>query len=92
MTECVGVLVVTEWIVTADPAQGESGGGRSLTSKIKARVTNQHLGSKVKSIKNRLPGLKKRDGGDEHGYEENSSEYDDSPHNSPRVSILLQSL
>lgn len=82
MRECVWILLYS--CHTMDPAQGESGGGRSLTSKIKARVTNQHLGSKVKSIKNRLPGLKKRDGGDEHGYEENSSEYDDSPHNSPR--------
>lgn len=51
-----------------------------MTSKLKSRV---HVKDKVKSLKNRIPGMKKRDaGGDDDSHDDNS-EYDDG---SPRVS------
>ncbi|KAG0631124.1 hypothetical protein M758_1G229000 [Ceratodon purpureus] len=62
-----------------DPAQGETG-GKSLTSKLKAKVPHPRVKDKVKHLKNRLPGMKKHAGGDDEAHED-SSEYDD---NSPR--------
>lgn len=69
-------------VATSDPAQGESGGGRSLTSKLKTKVPHTRVKDKVKNLKNRLPGMKKH-GGDV-GAHEDSSEYDDT---SPTVRI-----
>jgi len=68
-------------VATSDPAQGESGGGKSLTSKLKAKVPHSRVKDKVKNLKNRLPGMKKH-GGEEDAHED-SSEYEE---NSPRVS------
>lgn len=70
-------------VATSDPAQGESGGGRSLTSKLKAKVPHSRVKGKVKNLKNLLPGMKKHNSDEE--PHEDSSEYDE---NSPRVSTI----
>lgn len=80
--ECVHV--VTGWVGASDPAQGETG-GKSLTSKFKAKVPHSRVKDKVKNLKNRLPGMKKHAGGDDEGHDD-SSEYDEG---SPRVSAYL---
>lgn len=70
-------------VATSDSQQGESGGGKSLTSKLKAKVPHSRgVKDKVKNLKNRLPGMKKHNGDDD--LHEDSSEYDE---NSPRVRV-----